>query len=74
MTEKRRTEKGAGEGTFCRRLQRMLPVAEHERCPYCFGKAAEVEQGCYDKFCDFKPGQDPINYGFPPDTSRNRES
>ena len=60
--------------TFCRRLQRLLPIDEHQRCPYCFGGRLEVEQGSHDRFCDFKPGQDPIHFGFPPDSSRNLEA
>jgi hypothetical protein len=68
QSDKRRPE------TFCRRLQRALPVDEHVRCPYCFGAADEIREGRHDRFCDFKPGQDPIHFGFPPDSSRNLES
>ena len=60
--------------TYCRRLARMLPIAEHEQCPYCFGGVDDVKAGWHDRFCDFKPGVDPIHFGFPPDTSRNLES
>jgi hypothetical protein len=72
MTDK--NEKKPPDATFCRRLQRMLPLDEHAQCPYCFGATADVKDGWYDRFCDFKPGQDPINFGFPPDSSRNKES
>lgn len=73
MTEPTKTDGNREPTTFCRRLQRMLPLGEHEQCPYCFGERAEVRDGWYDRFCDFKPGQDPIQFGFPPDTSRNQE-
>ena len=60
--------------TFCRRLQRPLPTLEHEKCPYCFGGVDEIEEGSHERFCTFRPGEDPINFGFPPDSSRNLES
>lgn len=50
---------------FCRRLQRPLPVAEHEKCLYCFGGAAEIRTGDTARFCDFDPEKDPIQFGFP---------
>ena len=56
---------------YCRRLQINLPVAEHTDCPYCFGKRDEVQDGHHREFCDYDPGKDPINFGFPPDSSRN---
>ena len=55
----------------CRRLDKDLPVAEHAECPYCFGNKQQIGTGDHAEFCDFKPGVDPINFGFPPDTSRN---
>ncbi|MFO1078600.1 MAG: hypothetical protein U1E73_12825 [Planctomycetota bacterium] len=58
---------------FCRRLERTLPVDEHAECPYCFGKAKEIATGQHEQFCDFRPGKDPIQFGFPPDSSRNLE-
>ena len=57
----------------CRRLDRTLPLHEHADCPYCFGKPKAIATGEHEQFCDFRPGQDPVNFGFPPDTSRNRE-
>lgn len=74
MTDKDKTEARPEPTTFCRRLQRMLPLGEHDKCAYCFGDRDEVKDGWYDRFCDFKPGQDPINFGFPPDSSRNQQS
>ncbi len=50
---------------FCRRLERPLPISEHERCPYCFGGTAAIKTGEHERFCDFRPGKDPINFGFP---------
>ena len=58
----------------CRRLDRELPIGEHAECPYCFGKKLDVASGDHEKFCDFKKGIDPIQFGFPPDTSRNLEN
>ena len=56
---------------WCRRLERKLPVQEHAECNYCFGNRQQIADGEHSEFCDFKPGQDPIHFGFPPDTSRN---
>ncbi len=56
---------------FCHRLDHKLPVSEHADCPYCFGKRQQIADGEHREFCDFHPGQDPINFGFPPDSSRN---
>ena len=56
----------AGKGpVHCRRLDRILPVGEHATCPYCFGARAEIQTGEHGSFCDFKPGADPISFGFP---------
>ena len=57
----------------CRRTGQMLTVAEHVECPYCFGKEQTIEEGGeYEDFCEFLPGKDPINFGFPPDSTRTR--
>ena len=50
---------------YCRRVKRPLPLAEHERCPYCFGETGEIKTGEHEKFCDFDPEKDPVNFGFP---------
>jgi hypothetical protein len=56
----------------CRRTGRMYAVAEHVVCPYCSGDAAVIEAGGdYDRFCEFEAGQDPVQFGFPADISRN---
>ncbi len=67
MTEPDKTDSKAPEQVFCRRLERQLPVTEHLECAYCFGKAGEVATGKLDRHCDFEPGKDPINFGFPSD-------
>ncbi len=57
----------------CRRTGQMFEVAEHVECPYCSGDAEIIEKtGDYKHFCEFKAGEDPINFGFPPDSSRNQ--
>jgi hypothetical protein len=54
---------------WCRRLEQQLPLAEHKECPFCFGKH-EVGSAKHELFCDFKPGEDPTNFGFPEDKGR----
>lgn len=56
---------------WCKRLEKKLPVGEHAECPYCFGQRQEIASSKHEDFCDFKPGEDPVNFGFPPDTTRN---
>ena len=50
---------------WCRRIERPLPIGEHEACSYCFGKVEDVETGDHARFCDFQKGRDPVNFGFP---------
>jgi hypothetical protein len=67
------TPPGVGPGlTRCRRVDAVYSVEEHRDCPYCFGTEADVATGDHAKFCDFKPGQDPICFGFPDDRGRYR--
>lgn len=56
---------------WCRRLQRHLVLDEHVACPYCFDEK-QVDSAHHDLFCDYKPGEDPINFGFPEDRGRYR--
>ena len=56
----------------CRRTGRDFDLGEHQKCPYCFGHAEEIETGEHEKFCDFEPGRDPVCYGFPGTTSREQ--
>ena len=60
-----RAERATTGPVHCRRLDRILPVSEHAACPYCYGKSAEIQTGEHGNFCDFKPGEDPISFGFP---------
>jgi hypothetical protein len=62
----KRTAKAPAEQTvYCRRLLRPLPLSEHKQCSYCFGEEGEIAEGDHEKFCDFDPAKDPINFGFP---------
>jgi hypothetical protein len=54
----------------CRRTGRWTSLAEHARCPYCFGTEKDLARGRYQGFCDFKPERDPVHFGFPPDARR----
>ena len=57
----------------CRRTGQMFSVAEHVQCPYCYGEDKTIEGGGdYPEFCEFKEGEDPINFGFPPDSTRTQ--
>ena len=49
----------------CRRLGRRLALSQHERCLYCFGTEDDIRTRDHARFCDFRPGVDPINFGFP---------
>jgi hypothetical protein len=57
----------------CKRLERLLAVAEHSNCPYCFGTTAQVATGKHECFCDFKKGRDPVHFGFPEENVRDIE-
>ena len=52
-----------------RRTEQSFSVEEHTKCPYCFGRLEKIESGEHSGFCDFEPGKDPINFGFPEDGS-----
>jgi hypothetical protein len=58
----------------CRRTGQMFTVAEHAECPYCFSDSDTIAKGgTYESFCEFHPGKDPVNFGFPPDSTRTEE-
>jgi pyruvate ferredoxin oxidoreductase beta subunit/2-oxoisovalerate ferredoxin oxidoreductase beta subunit len=57
----------------CNRTGRAFDPTEHVRCPYCFGDEAAVKAGQHAEFCDFRPGVDPVSFGFPDETSRSTE-
>lgn len=50
---------------LCRRTGEQVRTLEHERCPYCFGRLAEIESGQHELFCDYREGVDPVHFGFP---------
>ena len=54
----------------CKRTGRLYTADEHGRCPYCFGSDRAIESGDREAFCDFRPGVDPVSFGFPPDGQR----
>ena len=56
----------------CRRVDAAKTVEEHADCPYCFGKHDEIESEDRARFCSYDPDKDPIIYGFPPDSHRQR--
>ncbi len=57
----------------CVRLNQARTASEHRDCPYCYGKNAEVQSGDRSHFCDYQPGKDPIQFGFPEGTTRDAE-
>jgi hypothetical protein len=57
----------------CRRTGELVTPSEHEECPYCQGQIAEIDTGKYERFCDYKEGEDPIHFGFPEGTTRHEE-
>jgi hypothetical protein len=54
----------------CERTDTEYDVNEHLRCPYCFGKDVDVKSEDRSRFCDFDPDRDPINFGFPENSTR----
>ncbi len=56
----------------CRRTGQEFDTTTHTRCPYCYGSKDDVATGDHSKFCDFKPGEDPVCFGFPGTSSRER--
>jgi len=57
---------------LCKRTGVQVPVGEHAHCPYCFGRESEIQQGEHRRFCDYRGDTDPIHFGFPNDTLRDR--
>jgi hypothetical protein len=54
----------------CHRTGREFDLGKHLACPYCYGDEKEVASGEHERFCDFKPGGDPVSFGFPGSSSR----
>jgi len=55
---------------LCKRTGEQIVPVEHERCPYCFGRLADIETGRHEAFCDYHEGKDPIHFGFPIEEER----
>ena len=53
------------EEIICVRIKKPVSVKDHKKCPYCFGKTADVKSKKHKKFCDFKEGEDSVTFGFP---------
>lgn len=57
----------------CRRTGRIYEIEEHVQCPYCSGDAEAIQNSeDYSDFCEFRPGEDPVNFGLKPDSDRFR--
>jgi len=63
-------ETPTGKTIACRRTGQIYDLTECPRCPYCFGDDADVASADPASFCDFHPGVDPVNFGFPVDNLR----
>ncbi len=61
------------KAVFCKRLGKQLAIDQHVDCPYCCGAIDEVASAEHERFCEFDPAKDPIHFGFPGDTLRDRE-
>ena len=55
---------------LCRRTGAQTELREHERCPYCFGRLADIETGQHEAFCGYRVGVDPVHFGFPDESGR----
>jgi hypothetical protein len=62
-----------GIRVHCPRIERLRVVAEHIACPYCHGRACDVEAGDRRRFCDYDRARDPLVFGFPENISRFRD-
>lgn len=58
---------------YCARNRTAKTIDEHLACPYCQGRARLIaEDDGRKRFCSYDPATDPVSYGFPEETSRNR--
>jgi hypothetical protein len=57
---------------LCKRTGVQVAVDEHAHCPYCFGRESEIREGDHQRFCDYRAEVDPIHFGFPQGTLRDR--
>ena len=70
MTAEERTPDGVGyrvTKVLCHRVGRQLTIDEHAKCPYCDGDPKHIKTAKHGAFCDFKPSDDPVSFGFPKD-------
>lgn len=58
----------------CLRTGEDYDAAVHASCPYCHGSQADLSTGDRTRFCGYDPAKDPLNFGFPPGSSRNQRS
>jgi hypothetical protein len=71
MSISKRSEARSPAGTVhCVRVDAPRALAEHEACPYCFGRGRDVESGDRQRFCDYERERDPVVFGFPQGLSR----
>lgn len=56
---------------LCRRTGEQVALQEHASCPYCFGRLADIEKGRHEAFCDYRPDEDAVSFGFPSGASRD---
>lgn len=56
----------------CVRTGQDYDLSTHAECPWCHGSQADLSTGDRSRFCGFEPGKDPVNFGFPPDSSRTQ--
>ncbi len=62
------------EPIYCVRNRIPKSADEHLSCLYCFERQREVvERGERSHFCDFVEGSDPVSFGFPEGTLRERK-
>lgn len=66
-----RTELPMQQRVHCHRTGREFELDVHKGCPYCYGDEEKIASGDHEQFCDFKPGVDPVSFGFPGTSSRN---
>lgn len=69
--ERRQEPRMRLKALICRRTGEIVDLAEHERCPYCFGRMEDVRTGRHEAFCDYRFEEDPVHFGFRRDSGRH---
>lgn len=64
------TEGDTPKAVHCRRTGQDYHPETHVQCPYCHGEKTDVATGEHESFCDFRPGKDPVSFGFPGGSER----